>query len=601
MGRRALLDIVDGQVRRAREAAGPNAGKWAVGLGAGLGAGTLAYLASQALNAPAPAAPPSVAASPSAPAPAPAPAPATAEEEQNSKDERAMGKQALYTRAILAHLLRKEHPVLGDCLKGRVTIDIVGISVDGEFVMTYARRYALGGGDGTVPTPANLQSMRRAMTSSTRKDGTVHSVPADRYIYKKSTLAYFIESNGGKLSVLYLARELEKLDEAGSAEPRKSASDANEVGFEGTLAPEVEFAARVLIFCTLIKSHFLTTSGRVDTSHTNPMVAGLTTGGVVAAWDLADPTSIRWKRDGFEGTIEFSDATERARMAEACRASRPRLSFGDVRWDAWNGEDTYVDNGGRAWALVARGSECRIYERSGVVAKIFDSREEAHVRAEVELMQALEAFVPKLSGFVRANGAVIGYTMARYEMSLQARMQAQPLAETLQERLVAVIRGVCEKVRCLDIKPQNFVITGDDIRMIDFGAEFCTAVDAKMVALLEARVLYSVLLFCAFACRVLAGKETRLASLGVLRAMLMTRDFTPLPEAMAELARLDHEYFPKVVTEGIRRGPCIPLFQANAKGRNKRALDGEFPPTFLLEQMCAFLKADAGPSQGSGG
>jgi hypothetical protein len=583
MGRRALLDIVDVQVRRAREAAGPNAGKWAVGLGAGLGAGTLAYLASQALNGPAPAAPPAVAASPSA----------TAEDEQNRKDEASIGLEALYTRAILAHLLRKAHPALGECTNGRVTIDIVGISVDGEFVMTYARRYALGGGDGTVPTQANLQSMRAALNSPTRKDGAVHSVPADR--------GYFIERNGGKLSVLYLARELEKLDEAGSAGPRKSASDANEVGFEGTLAPEVEFAARVFIFCTLIRSFFFNTNC-IAKGASESLDYGLNTGGVVTSWRFVDPArpELRWKQGENSGTIEFSDAA-REQMAAACTLIGPRLSFGDVRWDAWNGEDTYVDNGGRAWALLARGSGCRIYERSGVVAKIFDSREEAHVRAEVELMQALEAFVPKLSGFVRANGAVIGYTMAKYEMSLLARMQAQPLTEALQERLVAVIRGVCEKVRCLDIRPQNFVITGEDIRMIDFGAEFCAAVDAKMVALLEARVLYSVLLFCAFACRVLDGKETRLASLGVLRAMLMTRDFTPLPETMAELARLDHEYFPKVVTEGIRRGPCIPLFQAKATGRNKRALDGEFPPTFLLEQMCAFLKADAGPSRGSGG
>jgi hypothetical protein len=143
------------------------------------------------------------------------------------------------------------------------------------------------------------------------------------------------------------------------------------------------------------------------------------------------------------------------------------------------------------------------------VLKIFKNAPSANtepkesVAEEFETMRlpALARYVPEPYGLVLVGDVPVGYSMKKYQKSLEKHVQKHGLDGDMERRVYAVIEGVCAVVSCLDIKPANFVVSDDDVRMIDFGSIYCHPRGERSPEQIAADVAMCTLLFCLAACR----------------------------------------------------------------------------------------------------
>ena len=190
---------------------------------------------------------------------------------------------------------------------------------------------------------------------------------------------------------------------------------------------------------------------------------------------------------------------------------------------------------GVRWVSIAEGGSCVVIapeKGASVVAKVLKKNEDRDIKVDEEISMMLHdrltAFVPKIHARIRLeSGRTVGYTMEKFDMSLHDYMTAghtgpsgpvgpvgpsgpTGLNEDLQEKVYNVIQGVCKVVSCFDIKPQNFVIRQGpkgpqasewDVRMIDFGTDFCES-DPRDDEETNDNVLFCVLLFCIASCEI---------------------------------------------------------------------------------------------------
>jgi hypothetical protein len=294
--------------------------------------------------------------------------------------------------------------------------------------------------------------------------------------------------------------------------------------------------------------------------------------------------------------------TEKARAHE--RRARYYARFGDgeqaLGWAEPAAGPECTDAEGTTWTKMADGSSCTVFETK-YVAKIFRTPDAGMIKQEVSIVNALGDLAPSFGRYVHSpSGAVIGYTMERMHVALDEHMTKEvakdrpALSEAMQKEVLGVIRGVCEHATCLDIKPANFALTRKgDVRMIDLGADFC-AVSEKDDTY-EARVRFCVLLFCTSVCT--KGSDDRLLSLHVLLGLLLDERGDPLPEARAELEKIDNDelFATERLSENIRTGNCVGHF---AKGKNPRIArvmnTGMLHPKALLDYLSDHVKAKRG-------
>jgi hypothetical protein len=181
------------------------------------------------------------------------------------------------------------------------------------------------------------------------------------------------------------------------------------------------------------------------------------------------------------------------------------------------------------------------------------------VEAEFAMMSLpeLSALVPTTYGPVVVGGTAVGYSIARFETSLSEHISSHGMDEGMEVSVYRVIEGVCAVVSCFDTKPENFVVSGSDVRMIDFGQDFCDSSSGKTAEHAAADVAMCTLLFCLSAC-----KDERLLPLPFLTGKLLDKAHEPLPSAVAAIDALS-TFYPDEGTiytraiENVQMGQCF--------------------------------------------
>jgi hypothetical protein len=220
-----------------------------------------------------------------------------------------------------------------------------------------------------------------------------------------------------------------------------------------------------------------------------------------------------------------------------CKQSRewPRLTEEERKK---RGTPKVTDAHGVTWVLLVSGSSGMLVEPKSIpaghplfgkpaVLKIFkralsaDTEPKESVTEEFETMSlpALARYVPEPYGLVLVGDVPVGYSMQKYKKSLEKHVQKRGLDGAMERRVCAVIEGVCAVVSCLDIKPANFVVSGDDVRMIDFGSIYCHPRGERSPEQIAADVAMCTLLFCLAACR---GGDSDLTPLTPLQLPFLT-------------------------------------------------------------------------------
>ena len=220
------------------------------------------------------------------------------------------------------------------------------------------------------------------------------------------------------------------------------------------------------------------------------------------------------------------------------------------------------------------------------------------VEAELAMMSLpkLRGFVPATYGLVTVDGTAVGYAIERFETSLREHIIRHGMDEKTETRVYAVIQGVCAVVSCFDIKPDNMVVSGSDVRMIDFGPDFCATSTSgvKTQEHVAADVAMCTLLFCLSAC-----KDKRLLPLPFLTSKLLDKEHTPLPSAVASIDALG-AFYPDEGTiytraiENVQTGPCF----AQAVGKRRMS---EYTARDLLTILSQFKKAAKAKEAGQAG
>jgi hypothetical protein len=298
---------------------------------------------------------------------------------------------------------------------------------------------------------------------------------------------------------------------------------------------------------------------------------------------------------------------------------------------------SFTDTGSSQWNYLNSGRACVVMQRSGgvkVAAKIFVhekenekgkenekekeadyegefaedgieapsapvSKEEAtwkkihdEVVAECTILRSdgLAGFVPHVHGYIgvarpAAHVTVVGYVMDKFDKSLLEYIQTTGrLTTDDEEKIYAVIEGVCQVVRCFDVKPANFVVELDSqdgdgtltplriksVRMIDFGCDFCECGENNDADLNAGAVLFGTLLFCIATCvHVVPSVPIRLV-LPYLTEKLR------VPGARETLQSIDKEYggelFYQNALANVQRNECFHLL-TTSKARPRRIYD----------------------------
>jgi hypothetical protein len=304
---------------------------------------------------------------------------------------------------------------------------------------------------------------------------------------------------------------------------------------------------------------------------------------------------------------------------------------------------SFTDTGNNRWNYVNSGRACVVMQRSGgvkVAAKIFvhekenekgkenekekekmkeadyegefaedvieapsapaRSQEEAtwkkihdEVVAEYTILRSdgLTTFVPRVSGYIgvarKASTAgtapvtVVGYVMDKFDKSLLEHIQTTGgLTTDDEEKIYAVIEGVCQVVRCFDVKPANFVVELDSqdgdgsltplriksVRMIDFGCDFCECGKKHNAGLNAGAVLFGTLLFWIATC-------VDVVTSGPVRLVLpYLTEKLRVPRARETLVLIDEEYGGELFYQNALanvQGECFHLL-TKSKARTRR-------------------------------
>jgi hypothetical protein len=169
------------------------------------------------------------------------------------------------------------------------------------------------------------------------------------------------------------------------------------------------------------------------------------------------------------------------------------------------------------------------------------------VLAEFNMMSlpGLKGLVPATYGTVVVGDKTVGYAMERFEMSLREHITKKGMDSKMEEKVYELIKGVCAVVSCLDVKPDNVVVSASgDVRMIDFGPDLCTSKDGKSPEQkspeqIETDVLMCTLLFCLAAC----NNDVQL-DLPMMTATLLDSAYEPRKSVVEKLEKLS-EFYPK--------------------------------------------------------
>lgn len=205
-------------------------------------------------------------------------------------------------------------------------------------------------------------------------------------------------------------------------------------------------------------------------------------------------------------------------------------------------------------------------------------------------LPALAGLVPRVYGLVSADGHTVGYSIERLPGSLEDHIRAQGMDDGMERKVYAAIEGVCAVVSCFDVKPANFVVSArGDVKVIDFGPDFCAHVERKTPEHIAADVAMCTLLFCLAACKSKAS-----LALPFLTSKLLDGTHAPLASAVAALRSLDDVYpeDPAIsrAISSVTGNPCF----AYANGSGKRGRWAEYSAIDLLTILSAIKRRDAG-------
>ena len=189
--------------------------------------------------------------------------------------------------------------------------------------------------------------------------------------------------------------------------------------------------------------------------------------------------------------------------------------------------------------------------------------EPGSVDAEFAMMSRAELrnLVPAVYGLVVVGGTTVGYSIERFAMSLKEHIYLNNgMDEDMEREVYRVIEGVCAVVSCFDVKPENFVVSSaGDVRMIDFGTDFCTSSsEPKPKDHVLADVAMCTLIFCLSAC----GKDGKPLPLPFLTRKLLDEEHEPLESAKTVLGSLYTYYsnyeetiYTRAIS-GLQMWPC---------------------------------------------
>jgi hypothetical protein len=258
-------------------------------------------------------------------------------------------------------------------------------------------------------------------------------------------------------------------------------------------------------------------------------------------------------------TRERARASAYARIGQPCRARHYRAralrhAFGETR--VWKG-GALVDSPGQ-WELLGDGASAEVYGNGQTAVKLFkepppemtSEQLAMQIVAEGAMMRELAGAVPEFQGIVSIEeGRVVGLAMEQYPATDLTRAGA--LTPEVQGSLLRVIKEVCRRVLCVDVKPENFVVRNGDVRMIDLGSDFCKSADSVDY---EARVDVCVLTFCVFACN---GPKTGAARAPTVLLDRLLDGGKPRPEVVARLKAVGDTPHGEGYWRNLATAPCV--------------------------------------------
>ncbi len=235
------------------------------------------------------------------------------------------------------------------------------------------------------------------------------------------------------------------------------------------------------------------------------------------------------------------------------RARAVRHAFGETL--VW--KDGAIVGSQGEWKLLGNGATADVYGNDEMAVKLFKPSQTMtseqipeQIAAEGNMMEELAGAVPTFRGLVSdAEGILVGLAMDQYpktDLTL-----AGALTEQVQESLLRVIKEVCRKVLCVDVKPENFVVRDGDVRMIDLGSDFCMRAESVDY---EARVDVCVLTFCVFACN---GPKTGAARAPTVMLDRLLEDGKPRPEVVARLTAMGATPHGEGYWTNLATAPCV--------------------------------------------
>jgi hypothetical protein len=223
--------------------------------------------------------------------------------------------------------------------------------------------------------------------------------------------------------------------------------------------------------------------------------------------------------------------------------------------------------------------------------------EPGSVDAEFAMMSRpeLRNLVPAVYCLVVVGGTAVGYSIERFAMSLKEHIYLNNgMDEDMERKVYRVIEGVCAVVSCFDVKPENFVVSSSgDVRMIDFGSDFCTSrSEPKPKDHILADVTMCTLIFCLSAC----GKDEKPLPLPFLTRKLLDGEHRPLDSARTVLGSLGI-YYPNyeetIYTRAISSLQMQPCYQNTVvKSLKHRRGNFDYNAIDLLNILVKRIKKD---------
>lgn len=251
--------------------------------------------------------------------------------------------------------------------------------------------------------------------------------------------------------------------------------------------------------------------------------------------------SISLSTDAYDGICQASSEWERLTRSERSERDKPNVT--DVRGGTW----TQIGRGSTGVLVAPESTLPAEHPLAGkqAVLKIVNGALQGPAASgpagEFETMRlpCLAPYVPEPYGLVLVGDVPVGYSMRQYEKSLEKHVKKHGLDGDMERAVYNVIVGVCAVVSCFDIKPANFVVSGTDVRMIDFGAVYCTPAGRKSPEQISAEIAMCTLLFCLAACRRDTESQTsHLLGLPLMTSTLLDSDKQPIPSVGTALGSL---------------------------------------------------------------